>query len=58
MRIFPPYDPQIQVITTQFKLNKEKSRKEFLIPQYEESKKWGFKTYLEFMRNHIRQQYL
>lgn len=26
-------------------------------PQYEERRKWFFKTYSEFLRNHLRQQY-
>ena len=53
----PPYDPQINVITKQFELNKERLRKEFMSPQYEEKRKWFFKTYSKFMGNHIREKY-
>ena len=45
------------MITKQFELNKERLRKEFMSPQYEEKRKWFFKTYSKFMGNHIREKY-
>ena len=59
MRYFPPYmyDTQINMITKPFELNKEKLRKDFMSPKYENRRKEFFATFSEFLRTHIREKY-
>ena len=56
---FPPhmYDSQINMITKPFELNKEKLRKDFISPKYENRIKEFFVTFSEFLRTHIREKY-
>ena len=51
------YDPQINMITKPFELNKEKLRKDFISPKYENRIKEFFVTFSEFLRTHIREKY-
>ena len=59
MGYFPPhmYDPQINMITKPFELNKERLRKNFMSPLYEDRRKEFFATFSEFLRTHIRDKY-
>jgi hypothetical protein len=59
MRFFPPnmYDPQINMIRKPFELNKERLRKDFMSPKYENRIKEFFATFSEFLRNYIRDKY-
>jgi hypothetical protein len=59
MRYFPPhmYDSQINMIRKPFELNKERLRKDFMFPKYENIRKEFFATFSEFLRNYIRDKY-
>ena len=59
MGYFPPhmYDPQINMITKSFELNKERLRKDFMSPEYENRIKEFFATFFEFLQAHIRKKY-
>jgi hypothetical protein len=59
MGFFPPnmYDPQINMIRKPFELNKERLRKDFMSPKYENRRKEFFATFSEFLRNYIRDKY-
>jgi hypothetical protein len=59
MGYFPPhmYDPQINMISKPFELNKEKLRKDFMSPKHENRRKEFFATYSEFLQTHIRKKY-
>jgi hypothetical protein len=59
MGYFPPnmYDPQINMIRKLFELNKERLRKDFMSPKYENRRKEFFATYSEFLRNYVRDKY-
>jgi hypothetical protein len=59
MGFFPPnmYDPQINMIKKPFKLNKERLRKYFMSPKYENRRKEFFANFSEFLRNYIRDKY-
>jgi hypothetical protein len=59
MGFFPPnmYDPQINIIRKPFELNKERLRKDFMSPKYENRRKEFFATFSEFLRNYIRDKY-
>jgi hypothetical protein len=59
MGYFPPhmYDPQINMIKKPFELNKERLRKDFMSPKYENRIKEFFATFSEFLRNYIRDKY-
>ena len=58
MGCFPPhmYDPHINMISKPFKLNKERLRKDFMSPKYENRRKEFFATYSEFLQTHIRKK--
>ena len=51
------YDPQINMIRKPFELNKERLRKDFMSPKYENRRKEFFATFSEFLRNYIRDKY-
>ena len=51
------YDPQINMITKPFELNKERLKKDFMSPKYENRRKEFFATFSEFLRNYIRDKY-
>lgn len=53
---FPPhmYDPQINMITKPFELNKERPRKDFMSPKYENRRREFFATFSESLQAHIR----
>ena len=51
------YDPQINMITKPFELNKERLRKYFMSPKYENRRKEFFATFSEFLQAHIRKKY-
>ena len=53
MGYFPPhmYDPQINMIKKPFELNKERLRKDFMSPKYENRRKEFFATFSEFLRD-------
>jgi hypothetical protein len=59
MGFFPPnmYDPQINMIRKPFELNKERLRKYFNSPKYENRRKEFFATFSEFLRSYIRDKY-
>ena len=59
MGFFPPnmYDPQINMIRKPFELNKDRLRKDFMSPKYENRRKEFFATFSEFLRNYIRDKY-
>jgi hypothetical protein len=59
MGFFPPnmYDPQINMIRKPFELNKERLRKDFISPKYENRIKEFFATFSEFLRNYIKDKY-
>jgi hypothetical protein len=59
MGFFPSnmYDPQINMIRKPFELNKERLRKNFMSPKYENKIKEFFATFSEFLRNYIRDKY-
>jgi hypothetical protein len=59
MGFFPPnmYDPQINMIRKPFELNKDRLRKDFMSPKYENRRKEFFATYSEFLRNYVRDKY-
>ena len=59
MGFFSPhmYDPQINMIRKPFELNKERLRKYFMSPKYENRRKEFFATFSEFLRNYIRDKY-
>jgi hypothetical protein len=59
MRYFPPhiYDPQINMISKSFELNKERFIKYFMSPKYENRIKEFFATYSEFLQTYIRKKY-
>jgi hypothetical protein len=59
MGYFPThmYDSQINMITKPFELNKERLRKDFMSPKYENRRKEFFATFSEFLRTHIREKY-
>jgi hypothetical protein len=59
MGFFPPnmYDTQINIIRKPFELNKERLRKDFMSPKYENRRKEFFATFSEFLRNYIRDKY-
>ena len=59
MGYFPPnmYDPQINMIRKPFELNKERLRKDFMSPKYENRRKEFFATYSEYLRNYVRDEY-
>jgi hypothetical protein len=40
-------DPQIMMITREYKINKEKLRKDFMSPEYEYKRTWFFNTFLQ-----------
>jgi hypothetical protein len=43
----PMKDPQIMMITREYKINKEKLRKDFMSPEYEYKRTWFFNTFLQ-----------
>jgi hypothetical protein len=51
------YDPQINMIRKPFELNKDRLRKDFMSPKYENRRKESFATYSEFLRNYVRDKY-
>jgi hypothetical protein len=59
MGFFPPnmYDPQINMIRKPFELNKERLRKDFNSPKYENRRKEFFATFSEYLRSYIRDKY-
>ena len=59
MGYFPPhmYDPQINIISKPFELNKERLRKYFMSPKYENRIKEFFATFSKFLQTHIRKKY-
>ena len=59
MGYFPThmYDPQINMITKPFELNKERLRKDFMSLKYENRRKEFFATFSEFLRTYIREKY-
>ena len=59
MGYFPPhmYDPQINMISKPFELNKEILKKDFMSPKYENGRKEFFATFYEFLQTHIRKKY-
>jgi hypothetical protein len=59
MGFFPPnmYDPQINMIRKPFELNKERLRKDFNSPKYENRRKEFFATFSEFLRSYIKDKY-
>jgi hypothetical protein len=59
MGFFPPnmYDPQINMLRKPFELNKERLRKDFNSPKYENRRKEFFATFSEFLRSYIRDKY-
>jgi hypothetical protein len=59
MGYFPPhmYDPQINIISKPFELNKERLRKDFMSPKYENRSKEFFAIFFEFLQTHIRKKY-
>jgi hypothetical protein len=59
MEYFSPhmYDPQINMITKPFELNKEILKKDFMSPKYENRKKEFFATFSEFLQAHVRKKY-
>ena len=50
------YDSQINMISKPFELNKERLRKDFMPPKYENRIKEFFATYSEFLQTHIRKE--
>ena len=56
---FPPhmYDPQINMITKPFELNKEILKKDFMSLKYENRRKEFFETFSKFLRTYIRDKY-
>ena len=59
MGYFSPqmYDPQINLIKKPFELDKERLRKDFMSPKYENRIKEFFATFSEYLRNYIREKY-
>ena len=59
MGYFPPhmYDPQINMITKPFELNKEILKKDFMSLKYENRRKEFFETFSKFLRTYIRDKY-
>jgi hypothetical protein len=59
MGFFPPniYDSQINMLRKPFALNKERLRKDFNSPKYENRRKEFFATFSEFLRSYIRDKY-
>ena len=59
MGYFPPhmYDPQINMISKLFELNKERLRKDFMSPKYENRSKEFFAIFSEFLQTLIRKKY-
>jgi hypothetical protein len=55
--IFEIYDLQINIISKPFELNKERLRKDFMSPKYENRINEFFATYSEFLQTHIRKKY-
>ena len=51
------YDPQINMISKPFKLNKERLKKYFMSSKYENRRKEFFATFSEFLQTHIRKIY-
>jgi hypothetical protein len=51
------YDPQINMISKPFELNKERLREDFMSPKYENRIKEFFATFSEFLQTHIRKKY-
>jgi hypothetical protein len=51
------YDPQINMITKPFELNKERLKKDFMSPKYENRIKEFFATFSEFLQTHIRKKH-
>ena len=47
----------INMITKPFELNKERLRKDFMSPKYENRIKEFFATFYEFLQAHIRKKY-
>jgi hypothetical protein len=55
--IFEIYDSQINIISKPFELNKERLRKDFMSPKYENRRNEFFATYSEFLQTYIRKKY-
>ena len=55
--IFEIYDSQINIISKPFELNKERLRKDFISPKYENRRNEFFATYYEFLQTYIRKKY-
>ena len=51
------YDPQINMTIKPFELNKERLRKDFMSPKYENRIIEFFATFSEFLRIYIREKY-
>ena len=51
------YDPQINMISKLFEINKERLRKDFMSPKFVNRIKEFFATYSEFLQTHIRNKY-
>ena len=51
------YDPQINMISKLFEINKERLRKDFMSPKFVNRIKEFFATYSEFLQTHIRKKY-
>jgi hypothetical protein len=47
-------DPQIMMITRNYEINKEKLRKDFMSPKYDDKRIWFFNTFSKYLQNQIR----